>query len=846
MERSFSVDIDQLLGLLGNSLYGKRSAFARELLQNALDAITVRGVNDVHFDPGEDGRIDVVVDQLANGTIYFKMRDNGTGMSEADLRHYVTVAGASSKNLNNQPRDLHLIGEFGIGMLSIFGVTDSFSIRSKSITGEEPIHVEMSLHGYELSLDQAIPIGTEISLVLNRYGREYTRSDIIQEVRRYSEMAPVNVYVNDMDIPVNMRILPWEKNYHTESDKVAASIAYLDRNFSNDILEVVPIDHLEVSADNGIDASVEGLLYITSDRIRHPLDNCQTRVYVNRFLVTDEESGLLPAWANAVGGVLNAQGLRVSVDRERLLPNDSAFRALQAALADKIQSHLLDLSTERPERAEQIFSVHDYWIKRACLENEVLYRELTPRLRWRVNSNASVKRFADVTTDAPRGEVRLGSSTLRDIVAASEQSSSTPNKLLAVTTRPLLKRFFDIADESGVTMIDASRIHDHDLLVRWVADQPRAVLVYPDRDDEGSLFRALDLVSDEVVDRLAGRISDALHAEERGLVVEARHFRPETLISILKPGGGRDALRSALALLKSDDVASDLSALAQELLGSAKPVENILVINASNKFVRQLAELVRADPDSPDANELMLSIHSYGQLDRQEDLPPEFATSIQNRISSLMTRQMDLLSSGAGESTSGDTQRRRAERTVARLEAEIWEVQEEAIRLGIVEPSKAEKLKGLRSRLMVAQSHLSGVIPKLFLSYASEDCDSVDDLYQRLQLQGFKPWMDRRDLEGGTVWKPRIEEEMSASDLIVVCLSARSIGKRGFVQAELRIAVEYLLETPRTSVRVIPVRLEECTIPRELSELHCIDVFQEGGFERLVYAVAKAMGDEVT
>ena len=38
---------------------------------------------------------------------------------------------------------------------------------------------------------------------------------------------------------------------------------------------------------------------------------------------------------------------------------------------------------------------------------------------------------------------------------------------------------------------------------------------------------------------------------------------------------------------------------------------------------------------------------------------------------------------------------------------------------------------------------------QIFLSYAREDAERVENLYQKLSDAGFKPWMDKKDILGG-------------------------------------------------------------------------------------------------
>lgn len=117
---------------------------------------------------------------------------------------------------------------------------------------------------------------------------------------------------------------------------------------------------------------------------------------------------------------------------------------------------------------------------------------------------------------------------------------------------------------------------------------------------------------------------------------------------------------------------------------------------------------------------------------------------------------------------------------------------------------------------------------KVFLCHASQDKPIVRDLCQRLTDEGWiDPWLDEGKLLPGEDWRASIEEAVEVADLVVICLSNNSVNKEGFVQKELRYAREISLEKPEGSIFLIPVRLDECDIPRGLRFIQWTDYFDE-------------------
>lgn len=120
---------------------------------------------------------------------------------------------------------------------------------------------------------------------------------------------------------------------------------------------------------------------------------------------------------------------------------------------------------------------------------------------------------------------------------------------------------------------------------------------------------------------------------------------------------------------------------------------------------------------------------------------------------------------------------------------------------------------------------------RVFLCHANEDKPRVKPLYKRLKADGLQPWIDVVDLLPGQIWAEEIQRVLRRSHAVIVCLSRRSVEKSGYVQREIRMALDILDEQPEGRIFLIPARLEECTIPQRLAHLHWVDLFPEEGYE---------------
>ena len=129
---------------------------------------------------------------------------------------------------------------------------------------------------------------------------------------------------------------------------------------------------------------------------------------------------------------------------------------------------------------------------------------------------------------------------------------------------------------------------------------------------------------------------------------------------------------------------------------------------------------------------------------------------------------------------------------------------------------------------------------RVFLAYAKEDRVQVRKLYSALQKAGVEPWMDEEKLLPGQNWPKAIERAIDLSDFFVGCFSRRSVSKRSHFQSELQHAWNVASRVPSEEIFFLPVRLEECAMPRDITvRTQYVDLFPD--WERGVGELLKAM-----
>lgn len=151
-------------------------------------------------------------------------------------------------------------------------------------------------------------------------------------------------------------------------------------------------------------------------------------------------------------------------------------------------------------------------------------------------------------------------------------------------------------------------------------------------------------------------------------------------------------------------------------------------------------------------------------------------------------------------------------------------------------PRRVRDLPGATS-----EGKMLAVVPRPFISYAREDGEMARRLFDDLRVLGAEPWFDQKDLVGGQDWQGTIRDAVRACSHFIALLSSNSVNKRGFVQKELRQAIDILAEFPPGQIFVIPVRLDDVQpTHEEIRKLHWVDLFPS--YQEGLLHLARSMG----
>jgi hypothetical protein len=130
--------------------------------------------------------------------------------------------------------------------------------------------------------------------------------------------------------------------------------------------------------------------------------------------------------------------------------------------------------------------------------------------------------------------------------------------------------------------------------------------------------------------------------------------------------------------------------------------------------------------------------------------------------------------------------------------------------------------------------------PRVFIAYVEEDLPAARRLFDELRRREMNPWLDREKLLPGQNWPRSIANAIELSDCFIALFSCRSVHKRGTFQSELRYALDCATRIPFDESYLIPVRLEDCCVPKNIRQaIQYLDLFPDWdkGIEELVQAI---------
>ena len=176
--------------------------------------------------------------------------DNGAGMTEQEIVTYLATIGRSGTRelrAQLQQRDrqqaTHLIGQFGIGIISAFVGAKKVEVRTCSALPDQPSLLWTADGGPHYTLERLgkDKPGTTVTVHLKPEFRGMTVPELLQQaVAKYAEFLPFPIFINGKG-PANTMNAPWHRSYSNEQERKEAYWEWVNKRFPDIALEVIPV-----------------------------------------------------------------------------------------------------------------------------------------------------------------------------------------------------------------------------------------------------------------------------------------------------------------------------------------------------------------------------------------------------------------------------------------------------------------------------------------------------------------------------------------------------------------------------------------------------------------------------
>ncbi|GAA1572042.1 HSP90 family protein [Streptomyces globosus] len=574
---TFQVDLRGLVDLLSHHLYSSPRVYVRELLQNAVDAVTARHA----VDPQAAVRI-----RLAASGGRVTIEDSGIGLTADEAHSLLATIGRSSKRggehgLETARREF--LGQFGIGLLACFVVARRIRVTTRSARDPQAAPVEWlaaddgTYTVRELPHDARSEPGTTVELEARPGAEEWVAPAKVEQLARdYGSLLPYDITFDDgtggEPRPVTDRPAVWDRPFPTPAARRVALAGHCSGLFG-----FTPLDTIDLDLPL---AGVRGVAYVLPEPTS-PAHRSGHRVHLKGMLLTDRADNLLPDWAFFVRAVLDTDTLRPTASRENLY-DDETLAAVREALGARIRAWLAELAASDPERLAAFLGVHHLGVKSLARHDPELLGLMLPWLPF---------------------ETSAGSMSLQEFTAAHPEIHFTRSV-------EEFRQIAPIAAAHGLGVVNAGYTYDADLLALLPAVRPDLKVA---ELDAGAVTERLDPVPTAAELALAPFLSTARsRLQAQGCDVVLRAFQPVSVPALYLDDRQARQERDRTAALDNAD--SLWTGILGALRGSAPRAR--LVLNHNNPLIRRIASL----PDESLTGTAVESLYGQALLMSQRPL----------------------------------------------------------------------------------------------------------------------------------------------------------------------------------------------------------------------------------
>ena len=369
------ISSENMMPIIKKWLYSDKDIFLREIVANAIDAITkfkkLADLGEAKADEGEYC-VKVSVDKDA-GTL--TVEDNGIGMTEDEVEKYITqIAFSGAADFLEKYEKAGgegIIGHFGLGFYSAYMVSENIEIFTKSYR-EDAAGVHWESDGestYTIEECDKADRGTRIVMHIAKEEKEFLEEGTIRGLlEKYCAFMPYPIYLNFAgkdDKPVNDT-----QPLYLKAPKDCTEEEYKDfyRKTFHDYHD--PLFWIHLNMDYPF--RLRGILYFPKVKSKVELERGKVKLYCNQVFIADNIKEVIPEYLLLLNGVIDCPDIPLNVSRS-FLQNDRQVQKISKHITKKVSDKLTGLYKTDREKFESCWNDISVFIKLGCIKDEDFY-----------------------------------------------------------------------------------------------------------------------------------------------------------------------------------------------------------------------------------------------------------------------------------------------------------------------------------------------------------------------------------------------------------------------------------------------------------------------------------------
>lgn len=369
------ISSENMMPIIKKWLYSDKDIFLREIVANAVDAITkFKKLADLGEAAADDQEynVKIAIDKEA-GTL--TVEDNGIGMTEEEVEKYITqIAFSGAADFLEKYEKAGgegIIGHFGLGFYSAYMISENIEIFTKSYR-ENAVGVHWESDGestYTIEECDLANRGTRIVMHIAKDEKEFLEEGVIRSlIEKYCAFMPYPIYLNFTG--KDDKALNDTQPLYLKAPKDCTEEEYKDfyRKTFHDYHD--PLFWIHLNMDYPF--RLKGILYFPKVKSKVELERGKVKLYCNQVFIADNIKEVIPEYLLLLNGVIDCPDIPLNVSRS-FLQNDRQVQKISKHITKKVSDKLTGLYKSDREKFEACWNDISVFVKLGCIKDEDFY-----------------------------------------------------------------------------------------------------------------------------------------------------------------------------------------------------------------------------------------------------------------------------------------------------------------------------------------------------------------------------------------------------------------------------------------------------------------------------------------